>query len=227
MAAAAVIGAIAAALQGGVGVFQTIKGISNAKKYGQMAKGFTTPEEVIKSLQAVQSQQGGDTITRDFEVGQIDRAFSQSLGVAERLGADPNYLSEMFGAKVNSLIKVGQEFHASNMEQFSKLMAAYAAVAEGKSAEWASRDAILKNKLQQAAGDQSSGLANIGSMTNALLSIGASKDMMDLYKLGKIQESPSGINQGGIDYDEFVVNAGRKWGGKKPVPEKYMPKFGK
>ena len=171
-----------AGVQAAAGIYQIFKGEANAKKYGKMAKAFQTPEEVYKAFMATQSMQGGDTATRDFGVGQIDRAFSQSLGVAQRLGADPNYLSEMFGAKVNNLIKVGQEFHASNMEQFSKLMAAYGAIAEGKAAEWASKDAILKNKLQQAGADQAAGMANIGSAANAFISMSAANRQSKLFK---------------------------------------------
>lgn len=143
---------------------------------------YKTPEEIFKILNATLNMAGGDTITRDFQTNQIDKSFSQILGGATRLGANPNDLSALFDQKINGMLKVGQEFHASNMEAFGKVMSAYDMVAQNKVAEWRSKEDILKDKIAAATGEKAAGIQNIGSSANAFISANASAKTSNLYK---------------------------------------------
>lgn len=108
----------------GGGVQATLGSIGAAVQYSKLKKAvakrksYVTPSEIYDILSATENRSQGDTQTRDFETGQVDRAFSQSLGTAELLGADPNDLSYLFDNKINNILKIGQQFHASNMESF-------------------------------------------------------------------------------------------------------------
>lgn len=171
-----------AAAQVAMGIIQAVSAAKKAKKLAARRTAYQTPDEIMKILNASLSQAGGDTITRDFETDQIDRTFSQITGNATRLGADPNDLSALFDQKIKGLMKVGQEFHASNMESFSKILSAYNLVAENKVAEWRSKEDILKDKLQAAGAEKAAGVQNIGSGANAFISLIASSKTSDLYK---------------------------------------------
>lgn len=177
------VGATLAGLQAALGLVQTISGNAKVKKLLGQRRAYTTPSEVQKILNYSLSLQGGDTITRDYLTGQIDRSFSQSVNAATQLGADPNDLSRLFEMKVNSLMQVGQQYHASNMEAFSKALAAYDLVASNKTAEWKSQQDIIKDKLQAAGLDKAAGIQNLGSAANAYISLDASRRTSDLYKV--------------------------------------------
>lgn len=172
-----------AGLQGGLGIIQSISGDAKAKRLMAQRTAYKTPDEIWKILNASLSMAGGDTITRDFQTNQIDRGFSQALGTATRLGADPNDLSALFDQKMQGILKVGQQFHASNMEAFGKVLSAYNLVADNKAAEWSSGQDIIKDKLQAASAEKAAGIQNIGSAANAAIGISAAAKTSNLYTL--------------------------------------------
>lgn len=176
------IGTAIAGVQAAAGLIQTISGNAKAKKLLGQRRAYSTPDEIFKILNYTLSQQGGDTATRDYTTGQIDRSFSQSVNAATQLGADPNDLSRLFESKVNSLMQVGQQFHASNMEAFSKALAAYDLVASNRAAEWKSQQDIIKDKMQAAGLDKAAGIQNLGSAANSFIALDAAKRTSDLYK---------------------------------------------
>lgn len=177
-------GGVLTALQTGFGVIQTIMGDAKAKRLLAQRTGYKTPQEVWKILNATLSMAQGDTITRDFQTNQVDRAFSQALGTSTRMGGNPNDLALLFDQKMNSLLKVGQQFHASNMEAFGKVLSAYDIVAQNKAAEWSSQQDIIKDKLQAASADKAAGIQNIGSGFNSLIGLTSASKTMDLYTQG-------------------------------------------
>ncbi len=170
-----------AAVQAGLGIVQTISGDAKAKRLQAQRTAYKTPEEIFKILNLSLNNGQGDTLTRDFQTGQVDRAFSQVLGNATRLGADPNDLSALFDQKINSLMQVGNQFHASNMEAFSKVLSAYDIVAENKAAEWKSQQDILKDQIQAASAEKAAGIQNLGSAANAAISLSSSSQVKQIY----------------------------------------------
>lgn len=170
------------AVQTGVGIVQSISGDARAKRAIAQRTAYKTPDEIFKILNLSLSGAGGDTITRDFQTNQLDRSFSQMLGGATRLGADANDLSALFNQKINGMLQIGQQFHASNMEALGKVFSAYDLVSQNKAAEWSSAQDILKDTIQAGAAEKAAGVQNIGSGVNAFLGTYASGKTQDLYK---------------------------------------------
>lgn len=177
--------------QAAMGIIQTISGNARANKAKAKRTAYQTPEEIFKLLNLSLSGGQGDTITRDYQMGQLDRGFSQILGNATRLGADPNDLSALFDQKIQGIIKVGDQFHASNMEAMGKILSAYDIVASNKAAEWSSAQDILKDEIQSATADKAAGIQNIGSAANAFISLKSAADIAKLYGDKKVNTNPS------------------------------------
>lgn len=166
----------------GVGVYQKSRANKKAKDALSRRKEFQTPDEVYKILNGLENRSQGDTQTRDYQTQQIDNAFSQQLGVAELLGADPNDLSSMFNQKIQGIIQVGQDFHASNMEAFGKYIGGLDMIASNKTAEWKSKQDFVKDDLQAAAADGAAANATINSGINTALSGYSAYQSNQLYK---------------------------------------------
>lgn len=178
-----------ATLQQALGVAQTVYGAisgNNAQQGIEKAmakrKAFVTPDEVFKILNATQYNAQGDTVTRDFQMGQVDRAFANSVGTAQRLGADPNDLSALFDQKIQGILKVGEQFHNSNMQAFGGYLSALNVVAENKAAEQISRDNMLKDEIQAFAQRKRDATGNVSGGINTVLSGLSAAQQMDLYK---------------------------------------------
>jgi len=168
--------------QAGYGIISDIKTQKKTKALMEQRKAFQTPDEIFQILNATQSNAGGDTQTRDYQTNQLDRAFSQQLGTAELLGADPNALSALFDQKMQGIMKVGEQFHVSNMEAFGKYLGALNTVAENKAAEQISADNLIKDQLQALGAQKQDNAKNIGSGVNAILGGLSANSQMDLYK---------------------------------------------
>lgn len=143
---------------------------------------YSTPDEIFQILNATQSNAQGDTQTRDFQTNQLDIGFAGVLDTAQLLGADPNNLSALFDQKMQGILQIGQQFHASNMESFGKYLGALNTVAENKAAEWQSQQDILKDKLQAEGVNLQNSYANIGSGVNAVIGGLSATEQMKLYK---------------------------------------------
>jgi hypothetical protein len=183
-------GGMAAGLGQAVGLAQTAVGFvdkftSKAKMKRLMAqrRAFQTPQEVYDLLHATQNRasQGYDPATLEFLTGQIDRTFSSSAGASMRLGGDPNDVYSLFEQKIQSIMKVGADSHALNMENFSKYLNAVQLVAQNKEAEWASKENILKDKIQAVGADIANANKNIQSGLNAVIGSQAAYEQGNLY----------------------------------------------
>lgn len=162
-----------------------IKGINTDKKIkGLLAqrKSYKTPDEIFQILNATEQNAQGDTQTRDFQTNQLDRQFSQQLGTAELLGADPNSLSSLFDQKVQGIMQIGDQFHRSNMEAFGKYLGGLNTVAENKAAEQISKDNLIKDQLQALGQQRQDNTKNIGSGINAIIGGLAADETSSLYK---------------------------------------------
>lgn len=197
---------ILAAAQAALGAGQMITGAGRAKRLMQQRTAYKTPEEYFKILQATQSMasSGFDAFTLNYLTNQTDRAFSQQLGVAERLGANPNDLSALFDQKLQGVMKIGAQNHALNMANIEKFFTAMDVIGQNKAAEWKSQQDIIKDQLQSAAEDKKAGLQNMFGSFNAAISSWASDKTMDLYNEKK--EKKAADQSGGTyspTYDDY------------------------
>lgn len=167
------VAAAAAGVQGVLGVAQMIQGSIQQKKLMRQIKPFETPEEVTKILNATQSaaQGGYDPFTLSYMTNQVDRAASEAMGTAARLGADPNDLSSLLDQRIQGIMKIGAENANLNMANVSRYLGALEVVGDNKEAEWASEQNIIKDRLQAANQNKQAGLQNLGGAMNAAISL--------------------------------------------------------
>lgn len=191
MAAGGIAGAIGGGVQGTIGAFGALAQYSRLKKAVAKRRAYVTPQEIYDILSATEQRSQGDTQTRDFETNQLDRDFAKSIGTAELLGGDPNDLSYLFDNKINNLLKIGQQFHASNMESFGQYLLAKSNVAEHKTAEWQSQEDILKDLIAGISKTANSytNMANNG-FNNAIAALSSNRT-------GNLYTTPSSTGGGG------------------------------
>ena len=198
----------AAGLQAVMGIIQSISSNARMKKLMGQRVPYQTPQEIFKLMNATKSlaSQGFDPKTFDFLNNQVDRGMSASIGAATRLGADPNTLSMIFDQAIQSKMKIGAENHAKNLENLNKYFGALETVAANKAAEQKSKDDLLKDQIQSAAGNVNQGVQNIGNAFNTFLSAYTSGRIMDLYKPnpGGLPKLPSVTT--GITTDYLMKN---------------------
>lgn len=146
-----------------VGGVQAIAGAGRSQRLRQQRRAYQTPEEINQILQLTEnlSQQGYDPATLQYLTDQTDRSYNKALGVAERLGADPNVLAGLFDQKVNDVMRIGAENHERNMANIGKYLGALDTVAANKAAEQKSQQDIIKDELQAAGANQQAGFQNI------------------------------------------------------------------
>lgn len=190
--------AVAAAVVGitGTAIGAAKEGKVNKKIDAALAKRkpYQTPDEIFKILNASENKSQGDTITKDFETNQLDSSFANALNTSEMLGADPNSLSTLFGQKVQGLLKVGNDFHASNMESFGNFMNALKIVGDNKAAEQISADNIWKDYMQSLSKQKSDANSTMNSGINAILGSIGTYGTEQLYKNNNKTGSTGGGN---------------------------------
>lgn len=177
--AAVAVGAISI----GVGVVKGAKAKKDAKAAQAKIQPYKTPQEVYDVLNATQSNAGSgfDATTLDYLTNQSDNAFAGSLGTAERLGADPNALSAIFGQKINGIMEIGAQNHQMQMSNFSAYLNALSSVGANDAAEQKSKQDLLKDQLQQIAQEKQIASQQISQGINAGIAGAANYSMGKLY----------------------------------------------
>lgn len=182
----------------GVGAYQKGRANKQTKDALKNRKAYTTPDEYYKILNALENRSQGDTATRDYQTQQIDNSFAQQLGVAELLGADPNDLSAMFNQKMQGILQVGQQFHASNMEAFGKYLGGLDMIGQSKVAEWGFEDNRTKDLLAALNQQKKDANTTINSGVNYALSGVSSLASNNLYNdNGYELPPPTSLNNSG------------------------------
>lgn len=178
------IGLALGGAQTAFGIVQKLSADAKLKKLLSRRKAFTTPDEVFKMLNATESRasQGYDPATLQYLTNELDRASGSAVGVAARMGADPNVISAIFDQKVQGLMKIGAENHVLNTENWSRYLGALGIVGENKTAEWKSQQDIIKDQIQATVGNKEAADKNIsGGINNVLSTLSAGK-ISSLYK---------------------------------------------
>ncbi len=154
---------------------------------------FKTPKLQFDILHALESRaQGLDPGTLAYLTGETDKAFSSTLGTAQRLGADPNDVSAIFDQKINGILKIGEMNHAANMEGFSKVIAGMDAVKDSQIAEFVSRQEKLKNQLAAEGVNVQSANIGLQSGLNTVIAAGSAYAQSQLYKDKKLKDNGLG-----------------------------------
>lgn len=194
--------AIIGGVQAGVGAVQAIAGQARLKRLMQKRTAYVTPDEIgdmnNMAMNAAQSGFGADTLK--YLTSQTDRALTSSLGAAERLGADPNDIANIFDRNVQAIMKTSADNEMLQMQKFNKLYETMTNVAKGKEAEWQSKEMILKDQMAAAAQQVQAGTQNIQSGLNAGLQGLTNAGEADLFKqakgLGKYAPTGTSVTAG-------------------------------
>ena len=162
---------------------------AKAKKEVKNALGkrvaYQTPDEVFKILNATENRSQGDTLTRDYQTNQLDTSFANALDSTNLLGGDPNAAAALFGQKMQGIMQIGQQFHASNMEAFGKYLGALDMVAQNRAAEQGSQQNIVKDEIQAAVAEKAAANQTTNNGLNTLIGGISAYDTMQLYKTKK------------------------------------------
>jgi hypothetical protein len=146
-------------------------------------KAYMTPDEIFKIEQATQANAatglGGDVLS--YLTGNADKAFSASIGASTRLGGNPNDLAAIFDRRVNEGFKIGGESQSQKQANFAKFLSSLSLVADNKTAEWQSKDNILKDQIQAVAAAGGDANKTMQGGINSILGTLSAAQMMGLY----------------------------------------------
>ena len=175
----------------GVGAISLTKGIidsNNASSKDKVAQSkitpYKTPKELIDVLNASQNnaQSGLGADSLNYLTSQTDNAFSGSVSAAQRLGADPNALSALFGQKIDGVMRIGEVDHQAKLQNFSQFINAENTMAANNAAEQKSQQDQLKDQLQRIAQEKAQASAQITNGLNTGLSAYSDYKLGQLYK---------------------------------------------
>lgn len=180
----AIIGVGLAAASIGYGIVKDVNANKANKAAQAKIKPYQTPQEVYDVLNATQANAGSGfgSTTLDYLTNQSDNAFAGSLGTAQRLGADANALSAIFGQKIDGIMQVGAQNHQLQMQNFSAYINALNATGANSAAEQKSQQDLLKDQLQKIANDKAIAAGQISQGINTGLATLSNAEMMKLYR---------------------------------------------
>jgi hypothetical protein len=205
---------IAGGVQAAVGAGQTIAGNAKLKRLFSQRKAFQTPQEIFDILNMTENnaQTGLSSETTQYLTDQADRGLTSQLGVATRLGADPNQIGATLDNYFQDIFKIGNENEIQKLKKFDSVANALQLVAQNKEAEFQSKDNLIKDQMQSAAQKVASGQQNLQSGLNLGLNAASAFSTQDLYKtqFSKLQQLLGG---GTITTGE---NSGSGAGGSTP-----------
>lgn len=167
----------------GVGVVKGAKAKKEAKALNAKREAYQTPDEVVDVLNATQAnaQSGYDAATLQYLTDQSDQTFSSSLGIAERLGSDPNILSNIFAQNVDNLKGIAANNHQLQLQKFNAYLSALTSVGSNKAAEQKSQQELLRDQLQQVGVDKQVASGQVSQGINSLIAGAANYGMGQLY----------------------------------------------
>lgn len=190
-----------------IGINQEHKANKKLQSFFRQRKAFSTPSEIFDMLNLSQlnASQGFSDQTLQYLTGQAGSGMAKTLGVAERLGADPNDLSSVLDSYFQDIFKIGSENDLLKMQKFDRFSNALQVVASNKEAEWQSRENILKDQMQAEAQKVAAAQANVQSGLNLTLAGLSSLGSSDLYgdtkgKRGSKSKSTTGGVYSGGEY---------------------------
>lgn len=134
---------------------------------------FKTDQGIYDIVNATLNQSQGDTVTREFQQNELDLASSDILGSALKMGGDANSLSNLLQMRIMGSMKIGEQFHQSNMNSFAGLMNSFKLLADNKDAEFFDKKQPYLNRLAAENSRSQSATANISGGVNTLISAGA------------------------------------------------------
>lgn len=177
-------GAILGGAQTLIGLGEKIIGNAKLKKLFKQRKAYETPSEIFDILNSTEfrAQSGFDPETLGFLTNKAERGFATSIGAAERLGADPNILSGLNDEYMQDIMKIGSDNAMLQLQNFDKFLSAKQLVADNKTAEWQSKENLIKDQMQAAGMEGAAGTQDLSSGLNLALSSLTSSQQAKLWQ---------------------------------------------
>lgn len=191
-------------IQAGIGIAQSISGNARLKKLRGMRTAYQTPQEFFDmnamALNAAQTGYGAQTL--DYLTTQTDRALSSSLGAATSLGADANTIADIYDRNVQGIMKIGADNELQQLAKFNRVYDTTQVLANQKVAEWADKEAKIKDDMAAAAQKVAAGNKNLESGLNMALGGMANKESAGVFDMQKnttaAQSFAPSANYGGV-----------------------------
>lgn len=177
-------GLVIGGVQAVAGIAQSVSGNRRLKRLAAQRETYKTPDEVYDAfnLSVNQAQSGLGANTKQYLTTQNDRAFSSSLDAVTKLGGDPNSVANIFDAQMNNIMKVSAADDEARLRKMDTVYKNLAMVAQGKDAEYASEQNLIKDKMAAEAAKVEAGQKNMQSGANMMLSAYANGETNKLYK---------------------------------------------
>lgn len=192
---AGIIGAGAGLIQTAIGAIGQGKANKKLKKLFKQRTSYETPQDIFDVLNSTQNraQSGYDSQTLDYLTNSADRGFATQTGTALRLGADPNTISGLDDKYLQDIMRIGSDNATLQLQNFDKFLNAKTLVAENKTAEWQSREDLLKDQIQAVAGQAAAGAQNVNSGINTVVQAGSNLASSQLFKPTTTNTNNSGF----------------------------------
>lgn len=184
---------------------------------------FKTPKEAydILNLSQSEAQQGFSDQTMDYFTGQAGAGLAGTLGVAKRLGADPNQLDSVLDRYYGDIFRIGAESDLVKMKKTDQFTKALGLIGANKEAEWQSQENIIKDQMQAASSRFDAQNAQWNSAFGLLTNSATNLAIDDLYtediNRGRRLRRRPGTRGGGLAGGNAGASAGAAGGATDDV----------
>jgi hypothetical protein len=143
----------ASVIAGGVmtiaGKIEQLGANKRLKRLAARRVGRETPQEVIDTynLSLNEAQSGYGASALNYFTKQSDRSLATTLETASRMGGDAMSIADIFDKNMQGLMKIANEDALMKYKRTEKVFDSLSKLANDRLANWADREAILKDKM--------------------------------------------------------------------------------
>jgi hypothetical protein len=165
-------GLIAGGIEAVGGAITKIAANRRLKRLSGQRVARQTPQEFIdaNNLALNEAQTGYGASSLDYFTSQSDRALTASLETVSRLGGDPNSIADIFDRNMQSIMKTTNDDALLKYQKTSRVFDSLYGLGEQRLANWADKEAVLKDKMAAEAMKVKAGADTMNSGLNLAFS---------------------------------------------------------
>lgn len=178
------VGAVVGGVQAVAGLVQTISGNRKLKALARQRRAYQMPDETYDAfnLSVNQAQSGIGANSMQYLTTQTDRALTASLNASQYLGGNPNDMASIFDANMQNIMKTAMIDDDARLKKMNAVYQGLTQIAQGKDAEYASQQNMIKDAMAREAQKVQAGEKNMQSGVNMALGALANNETNKLYK---------------------------------------------
>jgi hypothetical protein len=209
----------ASAIAGGVmsvaGKIEQLGANRRLKRLAARRVGRQTPQEVIDSynLSLNEAQSGYGASALNYFTKQSDRALATTLETASRMGGDAMSIADIFDRNMQGLMKVANEDALLKYKRTEKVFDNLTKLASDRLANWADREAILKDKMASEGMKVQAGAQTMQSglnlLSSSIMAKRAGKGLDPTKKVAEEEESEGKVGSSGVLGGALGVGLGK------------------